>query len=491
MRFLVFLAGVLSASLAHAVIIDLEPLRSNGAAFHGDRDGLPLRCLEEAGLLERSAQEQDALLDKASAAGFNAVSFDAALYGPKGFCVKLGVVDTVRLTSLRRLVESARIRHIYLFPVLWPETAAKAFIALSKSDEEAFYTNKTSLQWQTWLLRQVAQAQGVGQPLTQSVAVGAWMLYRGPWRVQPVEAAGNSKAAQWAPSMRYWAAWQVASARRAGFGQLLGMGFWPKQDLGTGVEDATPVVISAVAPVAELSGKDAAQKDPMALDGLPPVPGVKEGEDDGGAPGAPLKAVTPWDLEGVDWDAMEAFFQALLPSTHLDLIELTQDSEDWHHLGERLAGLAQGVDAPVLWRHDWRQSSRYERQKRLEAPESMAGLVGPWPVDDWPDEDENIWPPANGKGVAALFIREVKPVFDQKGAPAVRVLLSRAATVELRWGTQWPPTRVIASADEGIAQTLTLKGAKPGQDILVGLRARSDRFGRAAWATRWLRVPKR
>ena len=95
----VFLFGSLAVRAS-----DLEPLRSNGNIFYRAEERLPLRCLDLTLLLAMDDKSQDALLDKAAAAGFNSVSFSAPLFGEGSFCEKLGTLNSGRISAFKRSV---------------------------------------------------------------------------------------------------------------------------------------------------------------------------------------------------------------------------------------------------------------------------------------------------------------------------------------------------------------------------------------------------
>src|SRR6185369_14706112 len=61
-----------------------DHLSDNGRNFITSEASLPLRCLDLPGLLALPEKDQDQVLDKAGSAGFNAISFEAPLYGPQG-----------------------------------------------------------------------------------------------------------------------------------------------------------------------------------------------------------------------------------------------------------------------------------------------------------------------------------------------------------------------------------------------------------------------
>ena len=134
--------------------------------------------------------------------------------------------------------------------------------------------------------------------------------------------------------------------------------------------------------------------------------------------------------------------------------------------------------------------SRYERQKHLEAPEGLAGLMGPWPEADWPESGESIWP-VEGPPTASskpLLFKYLEIQKDDDGAPALGLHLNRPAEIDLTWGKAWPLSRHAASHDAALVHVLPLKGAHFGQNILFSARASSSKWGGAVLKSRWLNL---
>jgi hypothetical protein len=497
------LALLLAPAGAYAVAAAaaLPPLMDNGTAFITKEARLPLRCLDAQGLLALPVEEQTELLNKAAVSGFNAVSFDAPLYGPQGLVRELGKVDGGAADNLKQLLAACGRRRLYAFPVLWTPASADALVG-TRSAQGAFWSARNSLGWQAWSLRELAKLGAGPEAMTNTSAVGGWILYRGPW---PDGAPVTGRPAPGSPTaearLRAWAGWQMKLLRKAGFTQRAGLGLWVKQDLGTVTVGAgEPSLEGAAAdgaPFSELSSPDLAANTggdkSAALDTLPPVPGyeVSPGSDEDVEFGlAPPR--TPWDLEGLDWDQIEAFIRNAPLGSQIDFLELTVETEDWYRVGDRLAAAAGKAEVPVLWRQDWRTASRYERQKHLEAPEPLAGLVGPWPDEDWPGEGESIWPPedAGSPPLPPFAFRHVKLV--KEGAQVLALVeLNRPAALTLRWGKAWPLTKETASKGRAKAELrLPLPGVEPGQWVLLQARATAPHSGAAVARARWLRSPK-
>ena len=78
-----------------------------------------------------------------------------------------------------------------------------------------------------------------------------------------------------------------------------------------------------------------------------PLPGAGQGPirpPGGPRGGGPFESLTPWDLEGVDWDSVGRAMKEIPIATGLDFMELTLDTEDWYRIGETLScGRGQGV----------------------------------------------------------------------------------------------------------------------------------------------------
>lgn len=491
----------------------LQPLRDNGRGFVTRDAKLPLHCFDAPGLLNLPPEEQAEALNKAAAAGFNAVSFEAPLVGPIGLSKTLGKVDGAQGDNLTRLIQACAKRRLYAFPVLWTPATADALIGTANA-KTTFFGGKNSLGWQHWLARELARLRVDGVPITQTASVGGWILYRGPW---PGGAPlPNSQADAVTPSaeawLRQWAQWQVRAYHKLGFMQRLGLGLWAKNDLpvtlekkpeppvlkvdgdkaAEGTVDAAPFApLSTTETAAEVSTERAKE-----LDQLPPVPGVDaitSGQEDGEeAPPvvAAMAAATPWDLEGLDWDRIEAFFATAPLSTQMDFLEFSLETEDWYRVGDRLAQAATKAEVPVVWRQDWRTASRYERPKRLEAPLPLAGLNGPWPEEDWPGDGETLWP-FNKDEPRTPF--EIKKVAIKKNGRRIllEVDLNKPADLVVRWGKTWPLNQEMRSEGRAKAEVkLPLVGAQPGDWLLIQVKADTRKAGGAVARARWMRVPK-
>jgi hypothetical protein len=477
-------ASALAASPLRAA---MEPLRNNGAVFTRAEIALPLRCLESRGLLSMAPPLQDALLDKAASAGFNSVSFAAPLFGPDGFCQKLGGLDQAKVASFMELLAKLESRELYAFPVLWDQPSVAAF-SRAAGGAGPFFTGKIQNQWQAWLLKEFFRA-AAPQGLSGSAAIGGWIVYRGPWpgpKSRGSEASDPAGSQAFTAPLRNWLLWQLRALRQSGSKQMAGADFILKNELGE--KNSAPDAVTAAAelslPLAPALEKETALPDPAAMDRLPPLPGI--------APGAPKEAqeeaLTPWDLEGVDWDSVGRALREVPAATGLDFVQVSLDTEDWFRVGEAMGAVGQReLQTPLVWRQDWRAASRYERQKRLEAPEGVAGLMGPWPDDDWPEAGESVWPPpAQGlpkpKAVAFKYLE----LISVKGAPVVKLHLNRKGTVELLWDKKWPPSKRAASLDPALLHELPLKGAKFGDTVLFYARAKSPGAGRAVLRSRWM-----
>ena len=157
----------------------------------------------------------------------------------------------------------------------------------------------------------------------------------------------------------------------------------------------------------------------------------------------------------------------------------------------RHSSISQPLQAPLLWRHDWRTASRYERQKRLEAPDGLAGLSGPWPDADWPEPGESIWPAEEkGKSLAKALTFKYLEVLSEDGKPVLALHLNLPSTVSLNWDRKWPAKKLSANKDPALVNKLTLKGAKFGENVLIYAHAKSKRWGRATLRTRWVKLTK-
>jgi hypothetical protein len=488
---------------------EFDHLSDNGRSFITSEASVPLRCLDLPGLLFLSKQEQDATLDKAVDAGFNAISFEAPLYGPQGLAKTLGTVDAAQASALSRLLQSMGKHRVYAFPVLWTPAAVEALIGPSAA-RSSFWGGKNSLGWQAWATRQLAAQSLEGEALTATAAVGGWLLYRGPWPGgEPKQGAAPEAVTPSTEAwMRSWAQWQVKLFRKAGFSQRLGLGLWPKQDLAASVDGRAAVpapggdAVEAPgpeeggAPFAPLSGgdQDSGGKSTRVLDVLPAVPEAGQIHDHEGAveeATGTAAAVTPWDLEGLDWDRIDSFLAGAPLGTQVDFIEFSLETEDWYRVGERLAEAALKTEVPVIWRQDWRTASRYERGKRLEPPAPLAGLAGPWPDEDWPGEGESIWPALGHELAPVPFqIREVQ--LTRKGKQVLALVeLNKPAALTVHWGQRPPLDHEWHSSGRAkTAYALPLAGAAGEPWVLLQVTAKSPSAGTAIARTRWLKVPK-
>ena len=507
-----FLCLALAASLSASAprTFPLERLSDNGRSFVTEGAKVPLRSLDVPGLLGLPIEEQVEALNKAAGAGFNAISFEAPFFGPQGFSKSLGKTDAAQGEALSKLLSACARRRIYAFPVLWTPAAVDAMIGTSTA-RVVFWGGRHCLGWQSWSIHELTKLKVDGRPLTQSAAVGGWLIYRGPWPGgAPLQGAQFENRTPTPEAwMRNWAQLQVRAFRKAGFSQRLGLGLWAKKDLASSVDvkPEPPVIVGAAnavspaveaAPYAALSDASVTADTSVAhakeLDALPPVPGAElgagAGTDDEGDPitVAP-SAQTPWDLEGLDWDRVESFFATAPLSTQVDFLEFTQETEDWYRVADRLAEAVTKAEVPVLWRQDWRTASRYERLKRLDAPPPMAGLVGPWPDEDWPGDGEALWPTAEA-GQAPFKFRSVK--LTRSGSKVqVAVELSKPADLIVRWSKAWPLNNEVRSKGHPKAEAaLPLVGAAPGQWVLVQVKADTPRAGSAVARARWLQAPK-
>ena len=506
-----FLCLALAASLGATAprTFPLERLADNGRSFVTEGAKVPLRSLDVPGLLGLPLEEQVEALNKAAGAGFNAVSFEAPMFGPQGFAKALGKQDVAQGEALGKLLSACARRRIYAFPVLWTPAAVDAMIGTSNA-RTVFWGGKNCLGWQSWSIHELAKLKVDGRPLTQCAAVGGWLLYRGPWPgTAPIQGAQlESRTPTTETWMRNWAQMQVRAFRKAGFSQRLGLGLWAKKDLAASVEvkPEPPVVVGTAnavspaveaAPYAALSDAsvtaDASVAHAKALDALPPVPGAELGNGDPDGEGEAISvgpsAQTPWDLEGLDWERVEAFFATAPLSTQVDFLEFTQETEDWYRVADRLAEAVTKAEVPVLWRQDWRTASRYERLKRLDAPPPLAGLNGPWPDEDWPGDGEALWPSAEA-GQAPFKFRSVK--LTRSGSKIqVAVELSKPADLIVRWSKAWPLNNEVRSKGRSKAEiSLPLVGVAPGQWVLVQVKADTQRAGSAVARARWLQAPK-
>ena len=480
----------------------LELLGDNGRSFLTQAQRLPLRCYDAPGLLGLPADEQGHVLDRAAAAGFNSVTFEAPLFGPTGLASTLGKVAPEAAAQWTRLLEACALRQLYAFPVLYTPATVDALIGTGAA-RASFFGGKNALGWQAWALREAAKISVKGRPLNGTPAVGGWLLYRGPW---PDGAPITGRPAPTTPTteayLRVWAGRQVQLARRLGFRQKLGLGLWARNDVGGAPLANAPNEVSfgEAAPFASLSPVtltvDASPERSQALDVLPPVPGadaVRVGgafaEDSSAVPVAPAN---PWDLEGLDWDAVDAMLTGLPLASQLDFMELTLDTEDWYRVGDRLAEAAAKAEVPVLWRQDWRTASRYERNKRLAPPAPLAGLSGGWPEEDWPGDGETLWPVRNAPSPETAPFRFRSMKLEKESNKVVLVVeLSRPAQLKAWFGNAFPLQASVATKGrEKAEQRLVLAGIAPGSAFLIKVQAESVRLGSCVVRTRWARAPK-
>jgi hypothetical protein len=487
---------------APPAVAGLEFLGDNGRSFSLPGQRLPLRCLDLPGLLALGEAQRAQALDRAAAAGFNAVSFEAPLFGPQGLVPKLGAFDRDAGASFTRALEACDLRRIYAFPVLNPASSVQGLVGAA-APRAAFLAGRNALGWQTWALRQLATLTVKGHPITRSPVVGGWLLYRGPWPGgmpspgSQAQGADESATAQDLPRLRAWAAWTVKVARKLGYSQELGLGLWGREDLSASAPapDAPPgAAAGSGPPLAALSevsfSAQALNEQSQALDVLPPVPGSDAARVDDGAlvPAAPAN---PWDLEGLDWESVDKVLTVLPMASQLNFLEFTLDTEDWYRVGERLAQAADLAEVPVVWRQDWRTASRYERDKRLAPPLPLAGLSGAWPDDDWPAAGESLWPPTGTPGPETTAFAILPPRLLRKGRKLVLELqLTRPASVSVDWGKSVPLDHQARSDGKPkLIHRFTLDGPGPGAWFLLRVRGESERLGACQLRTRWIRAP--
>jgi hypothetical protein len=481
---------LIALALGRCTAAPLERLRNNGALFVRGEDRMPLRCLEAADLLSRAPSAQDAELDRAASAGFNSVSFSAPIFGPDGFCKKLGSMDSDRVGSFKSLLARMEAKRLYAFPVLWNDAAVDAFEKAGGGSAK-FFVGKIQNQWQAWLVRELLRGPSGDVSLSSTAAVGGWILYRGPWpgpKRRGAEQSDAGGAQAFTSALRSWLLGQLRALRQAGAVQMAGADMMLKGDLGAKAEVDDPSLgpKEGGVPVAELKQDETSLADSDAMDKLPPLPGQEKvtGESVAGP------ALTPWDLEGVDWDSVARALREIPVSTGLDFMELTLDTEDWYRVGDAMAQASdKDRQAPLVWRHDWRNASRYERQKRLEPPEGLAGLMGPWPDNDWPDAGESIWPnEAKADSLSRALVFKYMEVLSKEGKPVLALHLNKPSQVFLSWGKRWPPSKASASTDPALVHELVLKGAHFGDSILFFAVAKSKRWGGAALRCRWIKL---
>jgi hypothetical protein len=204
----------------------------------------------------------------------------------------------------------------------------------------------------------------------------------------------------------------------------------------------------------------------------------------------PPPPASPWDLEGLDWGAVERLFSGLPTSSGLSFLEFTLDTEDWYRIGDRLAQAAGMAEVPVLWRQDWRTASRYERAKRLKAPGPLAGLEGPWPDDDWPSEGEALWPAEGPSPATAPFFAQVLGLSREGDAVTLDVQLSRPGGLTVDWGKAVPLEHESVTDDKArIVHHIPLGRLAKGAWFLLKVKGDSARFGSCQLRTRWIRAP--
>jgi hypothetical protein len=487
MMFKLLLSLLLSAAPGLAQAFELVPLKNNGATFIRGEDRMPLRCLELEGLLEMPDADAEQALDRAAAAGFNSVSFHAPVFGPGGFCTKLGTLQEERVLAFKELLNKFESKQLYAWPVVWTPGAVEAFSKIGGGPEK-FFSGKAQNQWQAWLLRELVRHQGGALQLSSTAALGGWILYRGDWpgpKKRSTENPDDPGAQAFTAPLRRWLLWQLRALRSGGSRQMAGIDLLLKGDLRKENSDGDPAADSSMpgAPVADLREGETVLPDLAAMDKLPPLPGGEK------IPGnAETEAMSPWDLEGLDWDSVGRALREIPAATGLDFMQLTLDTEDWYRLGETMGEVVEKeMQVPLVWRQDWRTASRYERQKRLQEPEGLAGLMGPWPDNDWPDEGESIWPPlAKGQSAAKALSFKYLELRNVTGKPVLAIHLNRKATLVIQWDRRWPPSKRGASLDPALIHKFPLKGAKFGEKILFYAKAKSKVSGNAVLRSRWL-----
>ncbi|HTB22824.1 MAG TPA: hypothetical protein VK914_08970 [bacterium] len=500
------LAAGLRGAEAPPAAAGMEPLIDNGRSFSTAERRLPLHCLDLPGLLGQDATQVAQQLDRAAAAGFNAVSFEAPLFGPQGLSPNLGIMDPTACKALTGALEACGLRRLYAFPVLYPPDGVDGLVGTATA-RAVFFSGRHAWGWQCWTLAQAAALKVGGAPMTRAPQVGGWILYRGAW---PGGAPMDSgAAAPLSPTalaleqnrLRLWTAATVQFARKIGFQQELGLGLWARQDLApapAAAQDLDGSVAGAPpveAPSETLFSAQDLDRQSRDSDALPPVAGAESNLADDTAPSIddsallPAAPQNPWELEGLDWKAVEAVFQGLPMASQLNFLEFTLDTEDWYGVGARLAQAADRAEVPVLWRQDWRSASSYERGRHLEAPLPLAGLAGPWPDDGWPS-DGAIWP-GQAEGPATAPFRVQSLGLKRKGdAVLLEAGLSRPAALTVSWGLKLPLDHSTLVPDgPGILRRAALKGIPGGGWFLLRLKAVSPRFGVCLLRTRWVRAP--
>jgi hypothetical protein len=494
---LLSVAGLAGAAPTDAppTVAGPEALFDNGVAFCQRSRRTEIRCLDVPAMLSLGDAERARLLDRAAAVGFNAVSFEAPLFGPRGLCRRFGSVDPDAAAAFTRTLEACDLRRIYAFPVLFNQSCVDALASTATaSTRTRFFNDTRALGWEYWALGQAAGLKVLGRPLAQSAAVGGWLLYRGPWPggaplAGGAAAADNEEYAR----LRNWSLWAVRAARKAGYRQELGMGLWIQGDLGPGPAP-NPVFAAGsgtsgppLAPLAEVSfAPEDLSRQASELDVLPPVPGA-DAEKVPGLADADGAGRVPG---GLDWDAVEALVGKMPVSGQFGFLEVTLDAQDWYLVGGRLGQAADKAEVPVLWRQDWRTPPHDERLKRLSAPQGLAGLEGPWPDDDWPLDGTSIWPSDSEEESSAPFRIGSARLGVSKGKPVLEVLLTRPAVLTADFGGAIPLKHHFRSRKPSILHKVPLEGLPKGKAFLVRLRADSPRFGTCKLATRWMWAPK-
>jgi len=481
----------------------MEALFDNGRSFSVAERRLALHCLDAPQLMALGDRQRDGLLDRAAAAGFNAVSFEAPLFGRQGLSPTFGKIDAAAARAFTRSLEACDLRRFYAFPVLYPPSGVDGLVGTATA-RAVFFAGRNAWGWQCWALRQMAALTVKGVSLTQAPVVGGWLLYRGPWpggaplrwgmdahsQVVPVSTAEKSRLSAWAAST-------VKYARKLGFRQELGLGLWAKDNLPL-VAAGTDAPLDAAAadgpPVAALSDASVSPKELQrrsdALDALPAVPGApaQSVDDSSIIPAAPD---SPWDLEGLDWDGVEALFLALPMASQLNFLEFTIDTEDWYSVGIRLGRAADKAEVPVLWRQDWRGAGPYERSKHLIPAAPLAGLEGPWPDDDWPMAGQPLWNSEDvGAPKSAPFRVQSLKVVQDGDTMVLETRLSRPGRLDVQWGRTLPLVHEAdADAVGGLERDVVITGIPKGAWFLVKLKVESPRYGVCLLRTRWVRAP--
>lgn len=338
------LAALMLASLARSA--GLEPVKSNGALFSSGGQRLPLRCLELKNLLSLDTGLQEQMLDKAAAAGFNSVGFDAPVFGPGSFCEKLGTLNTAKVEAFKALLARLEARRLYALPLFWNQESVEAFARMGGGPEK-FYSGRVQLQWQSWLIKSVAKESGLGGVSPTARLAGA-LIWRGAWpgpKKRGIEAKDASGAQAFTAPLRAWLLWQLRAFRQAGAFQLSGAGLILKAEIGDKPQPDDPSLLaSGELPLGAMHEGETQLGDLAELDKLPPLPGAARvtGETE-------HEDLSVWDLEGLDWDSIGKAMDEIPVSTGLDFMELTLDTEDWYRVGEVMGGMAESsMQVPLL-----------------------------------------------------------------------------------------------------------------------------------------------